>query len=77
MGSPSASRVRASAATEESDDRSSSGSDTFAFGTSPRMAASAAFARDADASYGVHVNPTRTERFVLGAGDQVIVLAED
>ena len=37
----------------------------------------AALARTADAAYGVHINPTKSESITFAAGDKVIVLAED
>jgi hypothetical protein len=37
----------------------------------------AALARSADAAYGVHINPSKTESITFAAGDKVIVLAED
>jgi len=37
----------------------------------------AALAADAGANYGVRVNPPKSERITLGAGDQVIVVADD
>ena len=37
----------------------------------------ASLARSADAAYGVHLNPTKSDSITFAAGDKVIVLAED
>jgi len=37
----------------------------------------AALSRSADAAYGVHINPSKSETITFAAGDKVIVLAED
>ena len=37
----------------------------------------AALSRTADAAYGVHINPSKSESITFAPGDKVIVLAED
>jgi voltage-gated potassium channel Kch len=37
----------------------------------------AADSSDADAAYGIHMNPAKSEAFTIAPGDQLIVLAED